>query len=88
MIIDSDGNPLTWTAIYNQYGVRDEEEHDSLEEAVVWLWVGEDQGRLYGVDLRRPDATLLGEDETRRLLDAYDRHGAAGQPGPIEEIGD
>lgn len=63
----------TWTAVYDQFGVRDEEETDSLDEAVTWLWGGEELGRLYAVDIRRPDGESLGEAEVRRLLDERDR---------------
>jgi len=54
-VIDQDGNALVWRAVYWQYHVLDEEECDSLEEAINFLHVGEEDGRLCGEAIIGPD---------------------------------
>jgi hypothetical protein len=54
-VIDQDGNPLIWRAVYWQFHVLDEEECGSLEEAINFLHFGEEDNRLSGEAIIGPD---------------------------------
>jgi hypothetical protein len=58
-VIDEQGNPQTWVAVYRHYRVRYEEECESLDEALAFLWVGVDDGRLSPVEVRGPDGRVV-----------------------------
>lgn len=59
VVIDQDGNPQTWTAVYWHYGVKYEEEFDTPEQALAFLVKGEGKDRLSPEAVIGPDGKVL-----------------------------
>jgi hypothetical protein len=51
--------PPVWVARFMRFHRPDEEECDSLEEAIHFLWWGEGQNYLSGTEIVGPDGQLV-----------------------------
>lgn len=73
-VIDEQGNPQTWTAVYWRYHARYEHEADSLEDALSFLSNGEDEGALSSEKVLGPNGeVVISEDEIFDATFGYGR---------------
>lgn len=82
MVIDQDGAPQVWTAVYYRYHSRYEDEFPSFEEAWAFMVHGEDYGEMSGAAVRTPDGVEVDFDYIHGPPPEYAPHPATITPRP------
>lgn len=87
-VIDENGNPQTWTAVYWRFHSREREECDSLDEALSFLANGEDNGNLSATEVLGPDGTaVVPESEIFDAMFGYGRWAPEQRDETVRAIG-